>query len=66
MASLIHDVRWGISFSRKGDTRITHSGNYGVLTPQPQATIDIVTTEYITQRFYDNDIDVGRALLAFQ
>lgn len=66
LASFAYAPRYGIRSSRKRDPRIKHSKGYGVLTPLPHATMDILSSDYIKELFNGSDLDVEMAWLAIQ
>lgn len=67
LAAVVHVARYGIPHSRQGYPRITQLQGYGVFTPLPNvATHNIINSAYMTDFFYDGDLNVGLVWLAIQ
>lgn len=66
LAAFAHAARYIIRYSRQGDSPITHSPGYGVLTPLPHATTHIISSSYVTELFYGGDVDVGLVRLSIK
>lgn len=59
LAVFVHAARYGIRYSRKGDPRITVYNGYGIITSLPRDTVQLLKTSYITQLFFNCDINFG-------
>lgn len=63
LASFVHVTQYEIRYSQQGNQRITVSNSYGTLMPFPRNTVQLLNTSYITQLFFNSNIDVQLDLM---